>query len=110
MCQVVIPQYPGDQSQFQTPRIFSSAEEAKILAAEITLFRLRSAGHTAASSEVSTDVVSGDLLTSAYQSKEVKSICELGTPVEQVLLQLDERLSVSRVSAVGIATGYWLDD
>lgn len=55
-------------------------------------------------------MVSGDLLTSAYQSKEVKSICELGTPVEQVLLQLDERLSVSWVSAVGIVTGYWLDD
>lgn len=63
---MVIPQYPGDQSQFQTPRIFSSAEEAKILAAEITLFRLRSAGHTAASSEGTVNVPSLPVVVQNY--------------------------------------------
>jgi hypothetical protein len=51
MLQVVIPQYPGDQSQFHTSKVALSAEEAKILAAEITLFHLSSAGHAAALSE-----------------------------------------------------------
>jgi hypothetical protein len=55
-------------------------------------------------------VISGDLMTSAYQSEDVNSICELGTPIEQILLQLVERLSVNQVSAVDIATAYWLVD
>jgi hypothetical protein len=54
----VIPQYPGDQSQFQTAKISLTAEEAKILAAEITLFHLRSGGHGAALTE-GTENISG---------------------------------------------------
>jgi hypothetical protein len=51
LLQVVIPQYPGDQSQFQTSKTSLSAEEAKILAAEITLFHLSVAGRAAALTE-----------------------------------------------------------
>lgn len=47
MFQVTIPQYPGDQSQFQTPRVSVSAEAAKILAAEVTQCLLTSAGQSA---------------------------------------------------------------
>jgi hypothetical protein len=47
----MIPQYPGDQSQFQTTKTSLTAEEAKILAAEITLFHLGVAGRTAALTE-----------------------------------------------------------
>jgi hypothetical protein len=58
MLQVMIPQYPGDQSQFQTPKISLSTEQAKILAAEITLFHLSSAGHTSALTEGTENVSS----------------------------------------------------
>ena len=47
MLQVTIPHYPGDQSQFQTPRVSLSPEEAKVLAAEVTHCLLSSAGHSA---------------------------------------------------------------
>jgi hypothetical protein len=48
MLQVTIPRYPGDQSQFQTTRISVSAEEAKILAAEVTLRQLSTSGQATA--------------------------------------------------------------
>lgn len=47
MCRVTVPHYPGDQSQFQTPRVSVSAEEAKVLAAEVTQCLLSSAGQSA---------------------------------------------------------------
>lgn len=47
MCRVTIPHYPGDQSQFQTPRVTLSPEEAKILAAEVTQCVLNSVGQSA---------------------------------------------------------------
>ena len=47
MLQVTIPHYPGDQSQFQTPRVSLSAEEAKVLAAEVTQCLLSSAAQSA---------------------------------------------------------------
>ncbi|KDR17195.1 APOBEC1 complementation factor [Zootermopsis nevadensis] len=43
MCQVTIPQHPGGQLQFQTPKVSSSAEGAKVLAAEITLSHMSAA-------------------------------------------------------------------
>jgi hypothetical protein len=46
MLQVTIPHYPGDQSQFQTPRVSLSAEEAKVLAAEVTQSLLIAAGQS----------------------------------------------------------------
>jgi hypothetical protein len=51
MLQVTIPQYPGDQSQFQTTKMSFSTEEAKMLAAEITLYHLSSAGQPVAFTE-----------------------------------------------------------
>ena len=47
MLQVSIPHYLGDQSQFETPRVSLSAEEAKILAAEVTQYVLNSVGQSA---------------------------------------------------------------
>jgi len=47
MLQVTIPHYPGDQSQFQTPRVSLTPEEAKIHAAEVTQCLLSSAGQSA---------------------------------------------------------------
>lgn len=41
--QVTIPQHPGGQLQFQTPKVSSSAEGAKVLAAEITLSHMSAA-------------------------------------------------------------------
>jgi hypothetical protein len=46
MLQVTIPHYPGDQSQFQTPRASLSAEEARVLAAEVTQTLLITAGQS----------------------------------------------------------------
>jgi len=47
MLQVTIPHYPGDQAQFQTPRVSLSAEEAKMHAAEVTHYVLSSLGQSA---------------------------------------------------------------
>lgn len=47
MCRVTIPHYPGDQAQFQTPRVSLSAEEAKMHAAEVTHYVLSSLGQSA---------------------------------------------------------------
>ena len=47
MFQVTIPHYPGDQSHFQTRRVSLSAEEAKVLAAQVTQCLLSSAGQSA---------------------------------------------------------------
>jgi len=44
---VTIPHYPGDQAQFQTPRVSLSAEEAKMHAAEVTHYVLSSLGQSA---------------------------------------------------------------